>query len=134
MVFRSPSRKASVVIRQVRYANELGMQVQLLSDGRQTNVFESHRETWIYFVHAYWSPDEKVVGVVATGMNYFELAFDTRTGKAAPFSSIQKGTAQSIRSAYNLTNEKDPITWAHLSDAHEAFARLHPEIQLTYTH
>lgn len=67
MTFPSPSRKSAIEVLQTRVANEFGFRIELVSANRRTELHRIKREAIIYFVHVYWSPDEKKVGVLATG-------------------------------------------------------------------
>lgn len=86
----------------------------------------------MYFVHVYWSPDEKQVGVLATGFNFSRVAYDLASRKTIPFEQIKNELGASIASAYHTPPEEDPVQWAAISRAAIAFANRHPEIKLSY--
>ena len=131
MHFESPSGKAVVEIMQTRVANEWGIRVRLLAEEKARVLYERHGETLIYFVHVYWSPDESKVAVLATGSLIFKVAFDLRNDKRLPFEDLRSAVGDSIRKAYHLPVDKDPIYWA-ASDGQFAFWKLHPEIKVSY--
>ena len=132
MTFPSPSRKAAIEIWQTGIANEYGTRVKLVTGHRSIIVFENRRDAIVYFVHVYWSPDESKVGVLATGMSIWNVAFDVRKGRPVPFEDVRKGFGESIREIYSVPPGKDPINWAASSDAHSEFFKLHPEVRLSY--
>lgn len=86
----------------------------------------------MYFVHVYWSPDEAKVGVLTTGFNGWELAFDVASGRRIQFDEIRKDFADSIRKSYQVPASDDPLSWAESAEACEEFFKLHPEIKLSY--
>ena len=132
MTFPSPSRKAAIEIWQYRFENFWGARVELVNARGRTVLDKRDRETGLYFVHVYWSPDETKVGVLATGFNFFHVAFDISAGKSIPFEDIRKDLGRSIQETYHVPHGEDPIGWAALSEAQGEFFKLHPEIRLTY--
>ena len=86
----------------------------------------------MYFVHVYWSPDEKKVGVLATGLNIWNIAWDLTLDRGIPFDSIKPDVRRSIEESYRVPSGEDAILWAASSDAQSAFFRLHPDIKSTY--
>jgi len=132
MTFFSPSHKAAIEIWQRPIANELGIVVQYVSDGRKVTLYERHRETLIHFVHVYWSRDESTVGVLGTGSLSFGVALDTKSGKERSFEQIKKDIGQSIGTTYGVPRGYDPVEWAWSDAAFAAFSTLHPEIRLSY--
>jgi hypothetical protein len=133
MAFPSPSRRSTIEVWQTHFANEFGIRVQLRDDRRQLGLFESHREALIYFVHVYWSPDERSVGVLATGANIFPLAFNVHTGASIPFEPLRKEVARSIAQTYRVPDGEDPVDWASSADAGIEFKKIHPEVHLSYS-
>jgi hypothetical protein len=132
MSFPSPSRKAAVEVWQTRFANGQGTKIQLVTANRRTELDSINREALIHFVHVYWSPGEKKVGVLATGLNFSRVAYDLERGKPIPFEQIRKELGQSITETYHVPAGEDPIQWAAMADADIAFFKRHPEIKLTY--
>ena len=133
MTFRSPSGKRAIEIWQKGIDNSWGARVELVTPTGRTVLDRVPRDSYIYFVHVYWSPDETRVGVVGTGFAYFHLACNTATGTQIPFEHIREEMAQSIRATYHLpAAEDDPIQWAAMSEAGIEFFRRHPEIKVTY--
>lgn len=132
MEFRSPSKRSAIQILQTRFANEWGTRIQLVTSNHRTELGRINREAIIYFVHVYWSPDEKQVGVLATGFNFSRVAYDLERGKPIPFEEIQKDLGFSIAQTYNVPPGEDPIQWAAMADAGIAFSKRHPEIKLSY--
>jgi hypothetical protein len=86
----------------------------------------------VRFVHVYWSPDEARVGILASGLGIWELAFDTKTGKVIPFDQVQNGLVSSIRQSYQLPPNEDPLRWSVLPEAGTAFFKRHPEVHVDY--
>ncbi len=132
MTFQSPSGKSAIEIWQSRLANEWGLRVLFVSRQGRTELYEKRGEVIVNFVHVYWSSDESKVGVYATGLANFGLAFDSSRDAKMPFKEIREQLGESIRNTYHLSKEKDPFVWAELNDATSAFYRLHPEIRLSY--
>jgi hypothetical protein len=95
-------------------------------------ILENRKEATLYFVHVYWSPDESKVAVLGTGFNIWNCAWDVTANRPIPFTAIKADFGRSIKSAYGLAGDRDPIAWAASSDAQAAFFRLHPEIKLSY--
>jgi hypothetical protein len=132
MAFPSPSGKATVEVWQTRFANERGTKIELVTLNRVTELDRINRKAIIYFVHVYWSPDEKRVAVLATGYNFSRVAYDLQTNKPIPFEQVQKELGASIAVTYHVPRGEDPIQWAALADAGVAFSKHHPEINLSY--
>ncbi len=132
MTFPSPSRRAVIEVWQTRPDNSRGIQVHLVTPGRDLVVEEDRPEGLLYFVHVYWSPDGTKVGLTGGGFISLDLAYDIATGGRIPFDAVREGLAASIRGTYHLAPEQDPLKWGMRSEAHEAFFRLHPEIRLSY--
>jgi hypothetical protein len=132
MAFPSPSRKVAIEVWQTRFANERGTKIVLAAGQQRTVLDRIDREAIIYFVHVYWSPDEKTVGVLATELNYSRAAYDIDKGKPIPFDDIREGLGHSIGQAYHVPWGENPVEWAATADAQTAFFKLHPEIQLSY--
>jgi hypothetical protein len=109
MAFPSPSRKASVEVWQTRFANEYGTRIQLVAGRRRIELDRIDQEAIIYFVHVYWSPDEKQVGVLATGFNFSRVAYDLASGKPIPFEQIKRELGASIASTYPIPAGEDAI-------------------------
>ena len=99
MTFRSPSRRAAVEIWQKGIDNSWGSRVELVTPKGSTVIYRLSTDSFIYFVHVYWSPDETRVGVVGTGYGSFHLARSTVTGAPIPFEQIRDEMANSIRAA-----------------------------------
>jgi hypothetical protein len=132
MRFPSPSGKAAIEIWQTRIDNSWGFRAELISPRGRTALFDRRRDTFVYFVHVYWSSDETKVGIVTRGFCRYEGAFDAVTNQQITFEQIRKDLTESIRTTYEVPQGVDPVNWADTSEAHTAFFRLHPEIQLTY--
>ena len=133
MTFRSPSGKRAIEIWQRGIDNSWGARVELVTPARTAVLDQLDRDTYIYFVHVYWSPDESRIGVVGTGFAIFHLACDTTTGREVPFEEVRKQVAESIRTTYHLSPDvEDPIQWAAMSGAGFEFFKRHPEIKVTY--
>jgi len=132
MTFRSPSRRASLEVWQTGIANDFGTRVALVSNGTRRFVFENRRDALVSFVDVYWSPDERRVGVLLYGFNYFTLAWDTRSAQAISFDSLRNDFARSIESSYHVPKGVDPFQWLGGPEAQKAFFAQHPEIHLTY--
>jgi hypothetical protein len=133
MRFASPSGKYGVEVWQTRLDNSWGAKLVLTGPGRNLVIAESSREANINFVHVYWSPDERLVGVVVTGLIIWHVAADTTTGRPTPFETMRDEVARSIRATYHVpAAETDPIGWAALNEAQVAFFKLHPKVRLTY--
>jgi hypothetical protein len=132
MTFPSPSRKAAIEIWQKGIDNSWGARVELVTAKSRTVLYRAPRESYIYFVHVYWSSDESKVGVLATGLTIFRVACDTGTGASIPFEDIRQDVGKSIRATYHVPVGEDPIQWAAMADAQVEFSKAHPEIKLTY--
>jgi hypothetical protein len=130
MVFISPSGNASIEIWQTRFENSWGGRGELVSGERRTEIFRIS-EAFLYFVHVYWSPDEKTVAVFATAIP-MRMAFDVPTGRPIPFERVRAALSTSIQKAYALPGEADPLEWASTPQATEAFFARHPEIDVSY--
>jgi len=133
MTFPSPSGKMAIEVLQARFENSMGMRVDLVTPEHRTALFIQRRETLVYFVHVYWSPDEATVGFLATGAGSWRIAADTSSARLIPFDAVRGGLAQSIRKVYDVpAEEEDPLIWATKATAVTAFFKMHPEISLTY--
>lgn len=132
MTFASPSHRGAVEIWQTGTANDFGTRVVLVFDERRKVVFENRRDAYVSFVHVYWPADERRVGVLLSGLNYFTLAWDTRSAQPISFDSIRDDFARSIESSYNVPKELDPFKWSGEPQAQDAFFARHPEIHLSY--
>jgi hypothetical protein len=132
MTFRSPSRKAAIEIWQKGIDNSWGARVELVTTKGRTVLYRIPSESYIYFVHVYWSPDEAKVGVLGTGHTIFSVACNTATGALIPFEKIREDFGKSIRATYHVPPQEDPIQWAAMADAQVEFSKLHPEIRLSY--
>ena len=132
MTFPAPSEKNVIEIWQTRIDNSWGTRVQLITPQKRGTVFENRGETVITFVHVYWTPDEHLVGVLATGLKHWGLAFNVQSGERVPFELVRDELAASIRKTYHVpADEKDPLTWTAMTEAQQEFFKLHPEINLT---
>jgi hypothetical protein len=134
MSFPSPSHRAAVEIWQNSFDNSWGARAELITPRGRTTLIQSGRDTFLYFVHVYWSADETKVGVLARGGVRWEIGFDARINQPIPFEKIRSDFAGSMATLYNLAQGTDPIDWADSSEASQAFFKLHPEIHVTYHH
>ena len=132
MTFESPSHSSAVEIWQTGIANDFGTRVALVVDGRRTFVFENRRDALVSFVHVYWSPEERQASVLLSGLNYFVLAWDLRSGRPIPFESLRNDFARSIETTYRVPKGVDPFKWTGEAEAQKAFFALHPDIHLSY--
>lgn len=131
MTFPSPSGRAVIQIWKIGIAKGYGLRVRFVAGGLSTDIFTRRGEAIIRFVHVYWSSDESQVGIVATGFGGLLLAYDAQKRTTIPFESIREGVARSIAHTYNVPAGWDPIAWAGLRQAAQAFAKLHPEVKLS---
>jgi hypothetical protein len=131
MIFRSPSRNASVEIWQPRVENSWGGRGDIVSKAGTFRIFDV-REAFFYFVHVYWSPDEEVVGFFCGSAFPMEMAFRVKSGQQVAFDEVRAALAASIREQYGVPSEQDPIEWAMTTDASMAFFARHPEIDVSY--
>src|SRR5258708_4793095 len=122
VTFPSPSGKAEIEILQPRVFEDRA-KIDLKRGRTTTEVFRSQGEAIIYFVDVYWTPGEKIVGVVITGSNFFRLAFDVSTGKQVPFETVRRQMIDHILANYNVPerDRKDPISWSNSPNAKEQF-------------
>lgn len=132
MGFPAPSGRVAIEIWQPWIDNSMGLRIELVSNGRRQLLYHSPNDAIVYFAHVYWSTDEKIVGILATGTGNWQLAFDTNTGKSIPFEQIRNDFGQSITATYHVPRGEDPVSWATSSEAQSAFFKLHPEIRLSY--
>jgi hypothetical protein len=123
IVLNSPSGHRQIEItRGQTFASRI--QVALVDQGRSRSVFGSPGEADIYFADAYWSPDERIVGLVANGTGLFALAFDVAKGTALPFDGVRPYVEAAIRNDYRVPSEvRDAIQWTYSQDADEQFGR-----------
>jgi hypothetical protein len=89
MAFRSPSGRNAIEIWQRKVDNSLGTRIDLKVGSRRTQVFIDKRESIVYFVHVYWTPDESQVAIVASGFVHWQMAFDVKSAEPVPFGPIR---------------------------------------------
>jgi hypothetical protein len=131
MSFPAPDGGEQVVILETWPDNSWGFRIELAALGTHQIVFERKRESFIYFIHVYWSADSTTFAVVATGLTQIQFAYDVKHHQEIPFDRLRAATAASIRAEYHLDRDSrgdpiDPLDWARTSPAHFAFTRLHP--------
>ena len=131
MTFRSPSHRTAIEVWQKGIDNSWGARVELVSARGRTVLYQVGADSFIYFFHVYWSPDETKAGILATGTKIFSLACNTKTGSSIPFDEIREDFRKSIRETYRVPKGEDPIQWAAM-DGQAEFFKLHPEIRLSY--
>ena len=132
MTFRSPSRRSAIEVWQRGIDNSWGGKVELVNGRQRTVLYRVDGDSYIYFFHVYWAPDETKVGILVTGTKIFNLACNTKTGALIPFGDIREDFRKSIRATYHVPPEEDPIQWAAMADAGIEFFKVHPEIRLSY--
>ncbi len=132
MDFPSPSGKSAVEMWQTRIDNSFHMRADLVSGARRVALYTSPNDAVVTFVHVYWSPDEAKVGILASGVGIWDLAFDTRTGAAVPFDQIRDSLFNSIRQTYRLSKDEELLRWSSSREGAVACFRRHPEIHVDY--
>lgn len=77
----SPSQKAAVEIWQTRDPLLARARVELVTGHRRAVLCSQDDEALIHFVHVYWTPDEKRVAVLVSGLLNCEAAAEVETGE-----------------------------------------------------
>jgi hypothetical protein len=132
MVFPSPSNGYRIEVWQTAIDNSWGARFELVSANKHLLLYRLPRESFVSFVHVYWSPDETSAAVVGAAIAPFSFAVATNSGASVPFDSLRPQMAESIARTYHLPLGEDPIAWAGSDDARRAFRGLHPEVRLSY--
>jgi hypothetical protein len=132
MTFPSPSHRSTVEVWQRSIENSWGAQAVLVTSlGRKTLV-ESKRDSFLYFVHVYWSPDETKVGIIGRGAVIWEEAFDITNNRPIPFEGVRADVFRSMAKTYDIPTGMNPVDWSWSSEATTAFFKLHREIHVSY--
>jgi hypothetical protein len=88
-VFDSPVSGCSVEIEQEPLFQHA--RVALRCPGRPTTiVLDVEHDFYIYFAHAYWTPDGGAVAVFACGSDEQKVAYDLRREEVVPFGRYEK--------------------------------------------
>ena len=132
MAFRSPSGTSAVEIWQTKLDNSLHMRVELVKGTQRRQLYQSPNDAYVRFVHVYWSPDEAKVGILASGLGVWPIAFNINTGSVIPFSEVQDELVKSVRQTYRLPPDEDPLKWSVSPEAGIAFFQRHPEVHVDY--
>jgi hypothetical protein len=132
MRFPSPSGSAVLEVWQTKLANELGARAVLVAAGTRRTVWQSpSTENLIYFVHVYWTPDEKQIAMFGSGGLIWEEAFDVMSGQSIPFAQFREAMGEAIRNEYQLEADVDPFHWG--AESYRPFRQRHPETDLSYS-
>jgi hypothetical protein len=132
MSFPAPDGREQVMVLQPWPENSWGFRIELAAPAAHQILFERKRESFIYFIHVYWSPDSKSFAVLATGLTQIQFAYDIEHHhQEIPFDRLRAAMAASIKNEYHLDRNNrgdpvDPLDWARTAPAHFTFTRLHP--------
>lgn len=130
--FQAPDGQQQVLILQPWPENSWGFRIDLANRGERHTVYSHKGESFINFIHVYWSDDSGLFAVLATGSTCIKFAYDIQQHREIAFERMKEAMAASIRAEYHLDRDKrgdriDPIDWAWSYPAHLVFSRLHPE-------
>jgi hypothetical protein len=125
--FRSPSGAAAISVGR-GYGPMARLEVELSTRNGTRRVYRSSGEVYSYFVEPYWSPDEKLAGIVITGTAQWTLAFSIADGKEVPFGLIRPQMEAALRERYRIPDDTSAIQWTYTDDARQQYSKLHPGI------
>jgi hypothetical protein len=97
----SPSGKYRLEFYQPRVINEADLRIDLAGEGdSDRTIYSVGHEMFLQFAHAYWSPDERVVAVLACGSDVFRFAYDRTERRFIPFEGVQEEVKRDLARAY----------------------------------
>jgi hypothetical protein len=123
----SPSGKIKISVGR-GYSPMARIEVELSNNDGIHLVYRSPGEAFFQFFDAYWSDDEKTVGVVIAGTGLWNLAFSTIDGREVSFDQVRPQMESAIRKDYRVpANVSDAIQWTYSTDAQNQFRAKHTD-------
>jgi hypothetical protein len=101
--FPSPSGAYQLDIDQPRLVDAANLRVDLVDhNGTSRTLDEVGHEMYMQFAFPYWSPDEKIVAIVACGTDDFRLAYDIPNQQLIPLEEIADPRRDPLASACDI--------------------------------
>jgi hypothetical protein len=112
---QSPGGNEIRVVRNLRgYAADYKFRVEVSTTGGVTVVYRRERQSAIGLVEAYWSQDEKQVGVLVCDMlsDPVFVSYDLARHQMLSPLTFRPALEQQIRRKYPTADREDPVGWA----------------------
>ena len=98
-VLASPVGPCSVQIEQEPIWQEA--RVNLMCRGRPARrILDVRHELYIFFAHAYWTPDNGTVAVLICGTGYQRFAYSISSGRQVPFGQFKALLERDLATSY----------------------------------
>jgi len=99
------------------------MEIVLATGAGRRTLWRCPGDSFFNFAEVGWSPDERLVGVVAQGTpGPMKFAFETSSGKEAPFDTVRSLMETTIREHYRVPpGVSDAVLWTRQRDALDQF-------------
>ena len=101
VAFESPSKHYRLEVYQPPVLQEANLRLDLVTAGKERKtIYRVGHERYMEFAHAYWSPDESVVGFFACGTGPIQFAYDVRRQATIPYQDISAQLRDNILRDY----------------------------------